>query len=548
VNTRSLRSVIVGVALLVVQLPAFAADYLPLEVGNKWVLRNAGSRKPVVIEVVSQDGGSYHISFSNPWGANDWGLEARGNKVFMTGYGANGQLAPVPDETVFFDFSTRSGASWENTIGKLSVNKTGLAVRAGSNTFQNCIQIKQVSGGTSFYYAFAPGIGFVQFGEGKNAFTLDVSESKLPSGRGRGRNASDADPDAQAPHVPGAVITSNGGISRPKRTPAARVMDKRPLQVGVTTSIFANEAQTPQNLLKRFEQTVDAGITFMSAAQKWQELETKPGKYNFEGLDFQIQYAERLKVPMSVTLRMIDTVDRVLPNDLKRLKWDDPKMEARVLGLIDAMAPRFRGRVKWFMFGNEIDGYFGRHQNEVAAFAKLLRKVEARVKQHSPETQVSSTIMFGGIETLDTLLRPLDEQWDFLAITYYPIKADFTMRPPDSPYTDFQKMRQYASSRKVVLQEIGYATSSLNGSSQDMQARFYEATFDALRQNRDLIEAGNFFLLADLSDQFVKDLSGFYGLNAKVFTAYLQTLGMFDTHGRPKKSWTVFQRELKRKS
>jgi hypothetical protein len=200
------------------------------------------------------------------------------------------------------------------------------------------------------------------------------------------------------------------------------------------------------------------------------------------------------------------------------------------------------------MFGNEIDGYFGRHPNEVQAFATLLKKVKARVKQHSPETLVSSTIMFGGIETLDSSLRPLDEQFEFLAITYYPIKGDFTMRSPESPYTDFQKMRLYANGRKVVLQEIGYATSQLNASSQEKQARFYEATFDALRQNRDLIEAGNFFLLADLSDQFVKDLSGFYGLNAKVFTAYLQTLGMFDTKGRPKKSWEVFQRELKKKS
>jgi hypothetical protein len=200
------------------------------------------------------------------------------------------------------------------------------------------------------------------------------------------------------------------------------------------------------------------------------------------------------------------------------------------------------------MFGNEIDGYFGRHPNEVKPFARLLSKVAARMKQLSPKIQVSSTIMFGGIDTLNGLLGPLNDQFEILSITYYPIRGDFTMRSPDAPFTDVQKMRQAAGGRKVVLQEIGYATSPLNASSQEKQAEFYKAMFDALRQNRDLIEAGNFFLLADLPDKFVKDLGGFYGITgSKVFLAYLQSLGMFDLNGRPKKSWDVFRSELKRK-
>jgi hypothetical protein len=405
------------------------------------------------------------------------------------------------------------------------------------------IGIKQVSGKASFYYTFAPGVGFVQFGEGRDAFVLDASSSRLPGNK----TASTSLNDHPAQHVPGGSLTSSTrGNTVPAHTPERR-SDTRPLNVGIVASVFANEQPNPQNLLKRFEQTSEAGITFLSSALKWTELEPKTEQFSFDGLDFQVATARRLNVPMSVTLRIIDTVDRVVPGDVKGAAWDSPKMEQRVLALVDAMAPHFQGRVKWFMFGNEIDGYFGRHPDEVAAFTRLFLLVKQHVKQRSAQTLVSSTLMFGGIESLNSTLAPLNAQYDFLSITYYPIRGNFTMRPPNVVFGDFDTMRRLAVGRKVVLQEIGYPSSALNESSQDKQAEFYSDVFQALRQNRDLVDAGSFFLLADLSEKFVKDLAGFYGMpSQKVFLAFLQTLGMFDLQGQPKKSWTIFRNEMAR--
>ena len=539
-----MRSLTLLLIISVLVIPAIAAgpDYLPLAEGTRWVLKNPGFKQPVVLEITGRDGTAYRVRFSSPWASNDWNLEARGGKVYLTGYGQDGQVAPLPSDTLYFDFTSREGTNWKNQIGTMTVSKTGMTVRSGEMTLQSCIQMKQASGGSPLYFAFAPGVGFVQFGEGKNAFTLDLGDSNLP--RAGARNASDG--DAPVAHVPGSLT---GGGSRPGRTSrptVARVVDKRPVQVGITTITFANEPQTPENLLKRFQSTVDAGISFISAAQNWNEIEPRRGKYDFGGLDFQVQQSERLKVPMSVTFRIVDTVSRIVPDDVKKARWTDKKMEKRVMGMIDQMVPRFKGRVKWFMFGNEIDGYFGRHPNEISDFVSLYKKVAARVKQLSPGTQVSSTLMFGGIATLDGALRPLDEQFEFLAFTYYPIKPDFTMRAPDAPYKDFEMMRTYAGGRKVILQEIGYASADINGSSQEQQAKFYRAVFDGLRQNRDVIEAGNFFLLADLPDSLVKNLGKGYGLEAKVFLSFLQSVGMYDLQGRPKKSWDVFRQEAKR--
>jgi hypothetical protein len=522
---------------------ATAADFLPLQVGTKWVLKNPQTDTPVTVEVVSKNGNSYRVRFLHPWGENEWDIESRSSAIYMTAYGENGNLAPMPSNTVFFLFSGNQGAKWTNAIGTLSVANAHLSVKTRDVSFPDCVQIKQVSGNASFFYAFAPGTGFVQFGEGKNAFILDVNASRLPSAPAKQSSAD----DRPAQHVPGGVLgASTFANSEAQRASAPRKRDNRPLNVGITASVFANEEATPQNLLKRFEQTTEAGITFISSAQKWSEIETNPGQYNLEGLDFQIAHASRLNVPMSVTLRIIDTVDRVTPNDLKRVAWDSPEMVKRVLPMVDAMSSRFHGRVKWFMFGNEIDGYFGRHPDEVQPYARLFAQIKDHVKQRSPETLVSSTVMFGGIDSLAGMLAPLNARYDFVSVTYYPIRGNFTMRPPNVVFADFDKMREVAAGRKVILQEIGYPSSPLNESSQEKQAEFYKNVFQAMRQNRDLVEAGNCFLFADLSDKFVKDLAGFYGMpNQKVFLAFLQTLGMVDMQGQPKKSWDVFRTEMK---
>jgi hypothetical protein len=522
---------------------ANAAEYLPLQVGTRWVLKHPGTDRPVIIEVTAKNGNAYRVRFTHPWGANEWDLEPHNPKIYMTAYGENGNLAPMPSSTVFFSFVGNQGEKWTNAIGSISVLGSRLTIKGGNQSFQDCVQIKQVSGNSSFFYTFAPGIGFVQFGEGKNAFVLDTSASILP-GAAATQAASD---DRPAQHVPGGVLgPGTNSASGIKRNVPPRKADSRSLNVGITASTFANEDSSPQNLLKRFDQTSQAGITFLSSALKWTEIEQKPGQFNLEGLDFQISNASRLNVPMSVTLRIIDTVDRVTPNELKRVAWDSPEMSKRVLPLVDALSSRFYGHVKWFMFGNEIDGYFGRHPDEIQSYARLFAMVKEHVKQRSPRTLVSSTVMFGGVDALDGALAPLNDRYDFVSITYYPIRGNFTMRPPSVVFADFDKMRAIANGRKVILQEIGYPSSSLNESSQDKQAEFYKDVFQAMRQNRDLVEAGSFFLLADLSDKFVRDLAGFYGMpGQKVFLAYLQTLGVFDLQGKPKKSWNVFQAEMR---
>jgi hypothetical protein len=313
----------------------------------------------------------------------------------------------------------------------------------------------------------------------------------------------------------------------------------------ITPNTFANQAQTPENLLAALGIVEHAGIGFLVHNGKWNELEPQPGQYNFEPLDFNVATAKRLNIPICYTLRIIETVDRAVPGDLKKISWSDPRLEQRLLNMIQAMAPHFDGKVRWILIGNEIDGYFTRHPNELADYVKLYADVAARLKLLSPGIRVSATLMFGGVDLMDGMMRPLTDKFDFICFTYYPIRGDFTMQDPGLVAHHVDRMRQAAHGRSLVLQEIGYSSGAKNDSTEELQAQFVENVFHALRANSDFVEAGCFWLLADLKDDFVNNLAQYYGMtNSAVFKSFLQTLGMYDLSGHPKKAWGVYTREI----
>ena len=529
-----------AIAMACLFVPALQAQsrYLPLESGNRWILRNPSVAVPITIEVLDHSGTEYHIRFSSPFGTNEWMLQPQGERYFLTRYGANGLLAELSPGALYFDFGARVGQSWSNAIGKISVTAKGVSVRTQQGSYTDCIRIQQSK---NMSFTFAIGKGFVEFGEGRGAYVLVESESSFGQDRGK---MSEPDDSLPAQHVPGPAVASppsEGSV------PAEVQVHHGNGNVlfSITPNTFANQAQTPENLLAALGMVEHAGMGFLVHNGKWNELEPKPGQYNFEPLDFNVATAKRLNIPICYTLRIIETVDRAVPGDLRRISWSDPRLEQRLLNLVQAMAPHFDGRVRWILIGNEIDGYFTRHPDELQDYVKLYTDVAARLKQLSPGIRVSATLMFGGVDLMDGMMRPLTDKFDFICFTYYPIRGDFTMQDPGLVAHHVDRMRQAAHGRPLVLQEIGYSSGAKNASTEEMQAQFVENVFQALRANSDFVEAGCFWLLADLKDDFVNNLAQYYGItNSAVFKSFLQTLGMYDLNGHPKKAWGVYTREI----
>jgi hypothetical protein len=518
--------VVVLIALCTVALTGFAADadnsqYLPLRVGKKWVLRSTAVGTPMVFEVIEKTDQGYRIRWDNPWIPSILTIVPRGGKFYVSAVTMNNQSAAMPESTLYWDFTAPKGAMWTNKIGTMTVVARDNIVRVENKTYKDVIEIKE----NNQFWSFAPGLGFVQFGEGREAFVFDQKAS-----------------DAPAPTPPSPPRQPTSAPGTPKGLTVGRSGDM-PL-VGVQANIFANEPLTPTSAHEHYQQSLEAGITFQGFSGTWIDLEPRKGKYSFDKIDFNVSEAARANLPVAYTLSIIDTGKKTVPGGLKDMGWEDPKMQDQLLALIDAIAPHFQGRLRWVMIGNEIDPYFEANSREGQAYAKLFRAAANRFRALLPGVQVSHTITFAGLPMERGVLKPVFDQSDFLSITYYPASADFRFRDPSTVFTDFPKIIEAAQGKKILLQEVGYPSSLLNDSSQEKQAQFYSNVFSQLRANGGKFMGANFLFMSDFSDAVVDDLVKYYNApGAARFRAFLQTLGMFDGQGQPKKSWKVFQQE-----
>jgi hypothetical protein len=495
------------------------AGYLPLSVGRKWVLRSATVGVPVVLEVVDERQGVYTIRFDNPWINSVLRLRPQGDQYYLESVSmGGGPMAPSPPNTLYYDLGAAKGATWKNSVGTLTVTTREKVVQGRQHTFNHCVQIRETNKeGHEVFWTFAPGIGFVQFGEGSWAFVLDNGASAGLAGS--------AEPAPPMPPPRPGVKASPGAVL-----------------IGLSANPFASEAYTPDAVRARFEQSLSAGVTYIYLSPKWNELEPKPRNYEFKNLDFQIAQSVQYNVPAILNVRVVDTNQRAMPADLMKSSFRDPQVQARLLELLQAIAARLKGRVRYMMIGNEIDAYFSQHKKEVEDYRSLFRSASEQMKRSVPHLQVSTTITFDGLGQTNSSLKPLMDESDFFSVTYYPMSPDFRVREPNAVDPDMAQIVQAARGKKILLQEVGCPSSPLNSSSEDKQAQVFASVLAQIQANREKFIGANFFLMSDLSDSVVSNLAGYYGApNVEQFKAFLKTLGMFDSEGRPKKSWNVFR-------
>src|SRR5690606_29539355 len=113
------------------------------------------------------------VDWQNPWVTVKFYFEPKGNQIILTALDMGNGVARFKDRPVYFDFDIQQGKQWSNSLGSAVVTKKGHTIKTPAGTFENCVEIRlKDSKGSDTYWAFAPGVGFVQFGTGKNPFLL----------------------------------------------------------------------------------------------------------------------------------------------------------------------------------------------------------------------------------------------------------------------------------------------------------------------------------------------------------------------------------------
>lgn len=508
---------------------AAQADYLPLETGARWTLTSASSPTPMVFEVTDLSEGTATVRWDNPWVEAEFQFARRGTQVLLTGLDMGAGRAPMPPDTVYFDFGPAQGTRWTNQLGELVVAERGATVVTPSGTYRDATVIRLVDpGGARTTFTFAPNVGFVRFGEGRNAFLLTSYDAGQPSA-----SADVADP----PNAPSGVQVRLG--QGPQATSAG-------VHVGMDFNPASTEGFSDEAKRASFARAVEAGLNFVYMSPKWNEIEPAPGRYDFSGMDFMVGLAEAHDLPVSINFRIIDTGNSAVPSAYSGWSLDDPRMVDRLSGMLRAASDRLKGRARWVTLGNEVNGYFDSRQGDVAAYARLISQVAPVVRERFGRPTLMVNFTADAAVGINQRYRALTDQVDAYSFTYYPLNADFTMRPPDSAARDIARMLEAAGDKPLVLQEVGYASAARLNSSPDAQATFLTNVFAEVRKAPHRFAIVHVLFMSDLPDAVVEDLTRYYRLaNSDNFKAYLSTLGLRDSSGTPKPAWQVFQREAR---
>lgn len=495
------------------------ASYLPLAVGSRWELQSGSASAPMVLEVTGREGEVFVVRWINPFIQATFRFRLDGPRVVLAGLDMGQGNAPMPDGTVYWDFGRREGATWKSPVGVGEISDRGSRLETPAGTYRDVIEVRTIDQqGQSMYWTFAPNVGLVRWGRGRDAYLLTSVRHGAPATEREERRGS-----RRAPPAP----RDGGGVL-----------------IGLDANAHEKSGGGKRGKLAALRQAHEAGMTLLHIAPKWNEFEKSRGRYDFnDDADAVGEFAEQTGLPIALNIRIVDTNQRSMPGAYDDWAFDDERMAERLQAAIRAFPRSYKRHTRYLAIGNEIDGYFGSRPNEIAGYAALMRRVRETVRQEFPQAQFTVNFTFGAVDQMDRY-RSITELTDFASFTYYPLNADFTMRPVSDLRRDVDRMLEESDGRRLYIQEIGYASASQLKSSPERQAEFYSTAFDVLRHRRERIVGATFLFMSDLSRFIVEYLGLYYMLpNSGNFKAYLQTLGIIERDGTPKPAWQVFRSE-----
>lgn len=213
----------------------------------------------------------------------------------------------------------------------------------------------------------------------------------------------------------------------------------------------------------------------------------------------------------------------------------------------DAMTTRFKALLRHVLerldgvdilalsIGNEVAAYLGESEIAWNAYEAFFAEVAAHTKAVPPGMQVGVKMQYSGLVD-DTVEQAdaMNAHADAILATYYPLNADFTVRPPWQVDEDIGRLMALYPEKELMLLECGYPTAQLLNSSEELQQDFIGHTFDMWDHYSLWLKAICFRWLHDRPEEEIEWLTTYYGNDDERFVAFLSSLGLSYADGTSK--------------
>ncbi len=324
-----------------------------------------------------------------------------------------------------------------------------------------------------------------------------------------------------------------------------------PDQFSVRVALNANlSAEEPfQNYESEYQSIHALGAVGVQTAAPWASLnptgttcDLAPLTNPFFGLS-KLTAMGYSVIYLNIPIIAINT--RSMPADIAHLSFDDPLVIQRLHALLDVIQASLPPEVKFISMGNEVDTYFAGHPGEWSSYKSLVEDAAAYLKSLRPSILVGVTTTFAGCtSTFAAEIASLNANMDFVSLTYYPLEgAGFFPRSPTTVAGDVAKMLAASQGKPLVMQEWGYPSSTVLGSSEDLQADFLTLSLEEIgKQGPSKFLLVSFFKYRDWSPAFSATLTG--QAPGQPFYEFMSTLGLKRNDGTPKKAFVVLTQAI----
>ena len=308
-----------------------------------------------------------------------------------------------------------------------------------------------------------------------------------------------------------------------------------------------------------YQQAMNMGVREVSVSLDWELLEPTVGNYDNTLPDIIESFYPQQAANTTLVIRPLDTPGPRLPTDLAGSAYDDAAVITAFENFLSNLHSRLTnlntsGKLTRIQIGNEIDAYLGSDATKWAQWQSFFNAAKAKINSlWGSGVEVSSVVQFSALQNASVRTQYLNAlaSMDSATLTYYPLNADFTMRPPSTVASDFDFVANTIANKAIVFQECGYPSSAVNNSSEALQADFISAVFEAWDTHRDRIPLIDFTWQYDVSQNTVEQWVIDYGMsgqpNKNAFKTYLGTLGLSNFDGTEKPALQRLKDELKKR-
>lgn len=276
----------------------------------------------------------------------------------------------------------------------------------------------------------------------------------------------------------------------------------------------------------------DLGMTEVGLFVNWTMLETSPNVFDFTVLNIANTYYPSKGIAVDLNLNPINTNRLEVPSDLASMAFDNPVFINRYKTLLDSVKKHTSNiTFSSLVIGSEFDAYLGTDAVKWKQYTTFYDSASVYAKKIWTGLKVAAELQFPGLINQNALAQKLNTNSDYIGVSYYPLFADFTVKPVYTVPFDMDTLIDLYPSKPICFYQYGYPSSTVCKSSDSLQAQFIAQTFlywDFFAAHIRLID---FTWITDLDVAAVNYYSTYYGLSDPVFLEFLRSIGLRKWNG-----------------